>query len=484
VDGAVKLLHWDQHTMLPEGGRETRAEQLAALNVHTHELLTAPETVDWLAAAEEQSLDSWQAANLREMRRRQAHAAALTPDLVAALSRATTVCEAAWRQAKDDDDFHIVKAFLEEVVHLTRQVAMAKSAKLRVPPYEALMDLFEPGARITSIDMIFADYMAFLPNFLSHVLEHQRTQPDPVELVGPFPIARQKALAREIVEHLGFRFECGRLDESPHPFCLGWPGDVRITTRYSDNEMTRALMGVIHETGHALYEGQLPAQWRFQPVGRARGMVLHESQSLMFEMQAARTVAFCHFLSPLLKQAFPDNEKAFATENLSRLYCRVKPGFIRVEADEITYPVHVVLRYRLEQALIAGDLVVPDLPGAWNDAIKTLLGLEVRSDRSGCLQDVHWYGGLFGYFPCYTLGAMTAAQLFQAAKARHPEIMNEIRQGCFDTLRGWLGENVHQLGSSLSTDQIVEHATGKKLDISAFKDHLAFRYLENSSGKL
>jgi carboxypeptidase Taq len=482
VDGAVNLLHWDQHTMLPEGGRETRAEQLAALNVHTHELLTSPETVDGLAAAEEQSLDLWQAANLREMRRRHAHAAALTPDLVAALSRAATVCEAAWRQAKRDDDFRIVKPLLEEIVNLTRQAAIAKSAKLGVPPYEALMDLFEPGARTTAIDMIFADYMAFLPDFLAHVLEHQRTQPDPIEPTGPFPIARQKALAREIVEQLGFRFEYGRLDESPHPFCLGWPGDVRITTRYGDNEMMQALMGVIHETGHALYERQLPAQWRFQPVGRARGMVLHESQSLMFEMQAARTVAFCHFLSPLLKQAFPGNEKSFTAENLSRLYCRVKPGFIRVEADEITYPAHVVLRYRLEQALIGGDLGVPDLPGAWNDAMKASLGLEVRSDRSGCLQDIHWYEGLFGYFPCYTLGAMTAAQLFQAAKAKHPEIMNEIRQGRFDTLREWLGENVHSLGSSLSTGQVVERATGSKLDIRAFKDHLAVRYLENSSG--
>jgi carboxypeptidase Taq len=463
--------------MMPEGGREARTEQLAALSVHAHELLTSLETAAWLAATDEQSLEPWQAANLREMRRKHAHATALRPDLVEAMSRASTACEAAWRQARHDDDFRIVRPLLEEIVNLTRQAAVAKAEKLGVAPYEALMDRFEPGAQTEAIDAIFADYMAFLPEFLPHILEHQRTQPEPVEPTGPFPVAIQKLLARQIVERLGFQFEHGRLDESPHPFCLGWPGDVRITTRYREDETTQALMGVIHETGHALYERQLPANWRFQPVGRSRGMVLHESQSLIFEMQAARTPDFCRFLSPLLRQAFPGHKEAFAADNLVRLYCRVKPGFIRVSADEVTYPVHVVLRYRLEQALITGDLAVADLPAAWNDGMKASLGLDVQSDRDGCLQDAHWYEGLFGYFPFYTLGAMTAAQLFRAASTMHPEILTEIGQGNFDTLRRWLAENVHKLGSSLSTDEVVERATGKKLDIGAFKHHLTTRYL-------
>lgn len=477
VEGAVNLLHWDQHTMMPDGGRETRGEQLAALSVHAHELLTSPETGDWLAATDEQLLDPWQVANLNEMRRQHAHATALTADLVAAMSRAATACEAAWRQAKRENDFRIVKPLLEEIVNLTRQAAKAKADRLGLLPYEALMDMFEPGARTAAIDVVFADYIAFLPDFLSRVLERQRTQTEPIQPYGEFPLASQKVLARQIAERLGFRFDHGRLDESLHPFCLGWPGDVRMTTRYRKDEIIQALMGVIHETGHALYERQLPAKWRFQPVGKARGMALHESQSLIFEMQAARTAAFCGFLSRLLNQTFPGHEEAFAADNLVRLYCRVRPGSIRVEADEVTYPAHVVLRYRLEQALIVGDLAVTDLPAAWNDGMISWLGLEVRTDREGCLQDVHWYEGLFGYFPCYTLGAITAAQLFRAATAAHPQILTEIEQGRFDTLRVWLAENVHQLGSSLSTDEVLERVTGSKLSIEGFKSHLVARYL-------
>jgi carboxypeptidase Taq len=481
VDGASDLLYWDQVTMMPEGGRASRAEQLAALSVHAHELLTAPETAEWLAAAEEASLDPWQAANLHEMRRKHAHATALRPDLVEAMSRAATACEAAWRQAKREDDFDVVRPFLAEIVNLSRQAAMAKAEKLGVSPYEALMDMFEPGARTAAIDAIFKDYMNFLPEFLPRVLEHQRAQPEIREPKGQFPIATQKALARLVVEQLGFQFENGRLDESPHPFCIGWAGDVRITTRYREDEAMQALMGVIHETGHALYERQLPADWRFQPVGRARGMVLHESQSLIFEMQAARTAAFCSFLSRLLREAFPTHGSVFVADNLVRLYCRVKPDFIRIAADEVTYPAHVVLRYHLEQALIGGNLDVPDLPAAWNDGMKASLGLDVRSDRDGCLQDAHWYEGLFGYFPFYTLGAMAAAQLFAAVSAMHPQILTEIEEGRFDTLRHWLGEHVHQFASSLSTDEVMERATGKKLHIGAFKRHLAVRYLESEN---
>lgn len=337
------------------------------------------------------------------------------------MSRAETDGEAAWPQARCDDDFGVVRPLLTEIVNLTRQAASAKAEKLGVPPYEALMDAFEPGARTAAIDAIFADYTAFLPEFLSRVLERQGAQPGPIEPNGHFPVAAQKALARRVMEQLGFQFEHGRLDESPHPSYNGRAGDVRITTRYREDETTQALLGVIHETGHALYERQLPPKWRFQPVGRARGLVLHESQSLIFEMQIARSLPFCHFLSDWLRETFPGNEVVFASDKLVRLYSRVKPDFIRVEADEVTYPAHAALRYRLERGLIAGDLSVADLPAAWNDGMKASLGLDVRTDRDGCLQDPHWYKGTFGYFPFYSLGAMTAAQLFDAASTAHPE---------------------------------------------------------------
>jgi carboxypeptidase Taq len=236
-------------------------------------------------------------------------------------------------------------------------------------------------------------------------------------------------------------------------------------------------MGVIHETGHALYERHLPADWRLQPVGQARGMVIHESQSLLMEMQACRSVAFCTYLAGQLRATFPGNDAAFTPDNLRQIYSRVQPGFIRVEADEVTYPAHVILRYRLEQAMIAGDLALADLPAAWNDGMKAMLGIVPPTDREGCLQDIHWYDGAWGYFPTYTLGAMTAAQLFDAAVAAEPGIPDALAKGDFAPLMGWLRPNVHALGSSVPTPELVAKATGRPLDAGVFKRHLETRYL-------
>jgi carboxypeptidase Taq len=475
---AAGMLHWDMSAMMPEGGHAARAEQLAAIDVVSHEMLTAPVIGELIGEASDANvMDSWQRANLAEMRRTYVHATALDSDLVEATTKASAACESVWRQARPAGDFAAVKPHLEKLLALTRQAAVAKAEKLGCSPYEALMDQYEPGARVAAIDPIFADYADFLPDFLADVLDAQERQPLPVEPRGPFPIDQQKALGQRLMATLGFDFEHGRLDTSLHPFCGGTPDDVRITTRYDENQFVFALMGIIHETGHALYERQLPLEWRLQPVGQARGMTVHESQSLLMEMQACRSPEFFTYLSPLLAETFPGHEAAFAPDNLQRLYTRVKPGFIRVDADEVTYPAHVILRYRLEQALIGGDLSVADLPGAWNDGIKKLLGLVVTSDSHGCLQDIHWFDGAFGYFPCYSLGAMTAAQIFAAAVAAVPGIPAAIGRGDFKPLQTWLAANVHGLGSSLSTPEIVTKATGKPLDSNIFKAHLKRRYL-------
>jgi carboxypeptidase Taq len=479
LNEAAGMLHWDMSTVMPDGGRSARAEQLATLGVVCHEILTEPVTAELLDQAENEaaSLTGWQRANLHEMRRGHTHATALDSGLVEAMSKAATACEAAWREARPKADFALVYPLLSEVLNLTRQAAAAKAEKLGCTPYEALMDQYEPGAREADIDRVFADYGAFLPGFLARVLEHQARKGKPIEPKGPFPQTVQKELAKRVMASLGFDFAHGRLDESLHPFCGGVPEDVRITTRYTEDQFVQSLMGVIHETGHALYERNLPAEWRLQPVGQARGMTVHESQSLLMEMQAARSSEFCRHLSGVLRETFPGNDAALSPDNLRRLYNRVEPGFIRVDADEVTYPAHIILRYGIEKALFRGDLELADVPGVWREEFKKLLGLDVPSDREGILQDVHWYDGAFGYFPCYSLGAMTAAQLFEAACKAHPEIPAEIEQGRFATLQGWLKANVHGLGSSLTTPEIVTHATGKPLDVSVFKHHLERRYL-------
>ena len=481
LHGALAVLHWDSATMMPPGGAAARSEQIATLAEIAHRQLTDPALADLLAAAADSApADPWQRANLGEMHRRRRHAAALAPDLVVRRSRAASSCELAWREARGDDDFARLVPLLEEVLAATREVAAAKEAALDLSPYDALLDGYDPGMRAREIDPVFAELEAFLPDFAQRVVERQKTMPAPVRPAGRFDEDRQRRLVERLVAILGFDRDHGRLDTSHHPFTGGVPDDVRITTRYSETDFTAAIMGAVHETGHALYERGLPPAWRHQPVGEARGMTLHESQSLLFEMHACRSPGFVAFLAPLAREALADDGPAIEAGNLQRLVLRVEPGLIRVDADEVTYPLHVIQRYRLERALLAGDLAVRDLPAAWNDGLQRLLAVRAPDDRDGCMQDIHWYGGDFGYFPTYTLGALAAAQLFAAAREQETAIPSAIARGDFAPLRRWLAENVHGKGSLLDTQALLREATGTPLGTAAFKRHLRERYLDGA----
>jgi carboxypeptidase Taq len=476
---ALSVLNWDTAAMMPDGAAAARADQAATLSVLIHEQKTDPRIGELLAAADGQAgLDGWQRANLAEMRRDHLHATAVPADLVERLSKASSACEMAWRAARPANDFAGLLPLLGKVLELTREEAAAKAAALGCSPYDALLDQYEPGGKSSEIDRLFAELGGFLPELTGRVLEHQRATPAPLPLDGPFEIAAQRALGVRLMTALGFEFEHGRLDVSHHPFCGGTPDDVRITTRFDPQDFTSALMGVLHETGHALYERGLPAEWRHQPVGTARGMSLHESQSLLVEMQACRSRAFAAFAAPLARAAFERAGAAWEADNLYRLNTRVEPGLIRVDADEVTYPAHVILRYRLERALLAGDLALADLPGAWRDGMRELLGIAPPDDTDGCLQDIHWPSGAWGYFPTYTLGAMTAAQLFAAARSQRPDLLDDIARGDFGRLLGWLREQVHAKASRYSANEILVQATGTPLKVDAFRRHLEERYLE------
>ena len=473
------MLHWDAAAMMPAGGAAARAEQLATLRVINHKHLTAPEIADLVAEAESESdaLDEWQRANLREMRRRRVHAAALPDTLVEEESHACSECEAVWRSARAQNDFAAVLPLLERVLRLEREIAAIKAEHLGSSPYEALLDQYEPGGSVATIDRLFGELMRFLPDLLEGVLTRQAAFPSSLAPSGPFPVELQRWVGMRLMEHIGFDFTSGRLDVSAHPFCGGTPDDVRITTRYDENDFARALMGVLHETGHALYQRGLPAEWRLQPVGRARGMAVHESQSLLLEMQVCRSPAFLTFAAPILRETFAGNGPGWDAHALHRRQIRVQRSLIRVDADEVTYPAHVILRYRLEGAMIAGDLAPADLPGAWAEGLRQLLGIAPASYREGCLQDIHWYDGIWGYFPTYTLGALIAAQLFEAAREAMPDVLGAIAQGEFTPLFGWLREKVHSKGSLLSTAELVETATGRPLGTASFERHLHDRYL-------
>jgi len=398
-------------------------------------------------------------------------------ELVEARSRARSASESAWREARPRNDFAAALPGLEQVLAVTRDIAAAKVAALGTSPYEALIDDYEPGATLALIDRLFGDIAGFLPGVLDAALARQNSRPAPPEPAGPFPVARQRRAAMLLMEKIGFDFAHGRIDESAHPFCGGTSDDIRLTTRYDEADCATSLMATLHETGHALYKRALPAEWRRQPVGAARGMALHESQSLLLEMQVCRSRAFAGFAAPLLHDVFGGDPAPWQPEAFHRRQIRVSPGPIRGDADEVTYPAHVILRYRLEQAMIAGDLAPADLPGAFNDGLKALIGIVPPDDRDGVLQDIHWYDGYWGYFPTYTLGALIAAQLFAAARRAIPSLVEEIGRGEFAPLLDWLRREVHAQGSLWSTAELVEKATGEPLGTTAFERHLRERYL-------
>ena len=477
LEGASGILGWDSQTQMPDGAAEGRADQLAVLRGLAHEILTGPEMADALAAAGDEALDPGQRANLSEMERGHRHAASVPRDLVEASSRAVSKAEMTWRTARAESDFARLAPELAEVLRLQREIGQAKGAALGLAPYDALLDGYDPGLRRAVIDPIFAVLRAELPGLVGVIAERQAREPAPLPLEGPFPVEAQRRIGLALMEAAGFDFGRGRLDVSLHPFCGGATDDVRITTRYDEADFMRALMGVLHETGHALYEQGRPSAWRAQPAGQARGMTLHESQSLIVEMQACRSAAFFRYLAPLLRESFGRSGPEWEAENLHRLGTRVAPGLIRVDADEATYPAHILLRYDLETAMIAGDLAVADLPGAFDDGLHALLGVRPPNDRLGCLQDIHWPGGAWGYFPTYTLGALAAAQLFAAAQQAEPDLMPGLARGDFGPLRGWLRTNVHARGSLVETGTIIADATGAPLGPEAFLRHLRARYL-------
>jgi carboxypeptidase Taq len=472
---AQSMLHWDASAMMPPGGAEARGEQLATLAGLAHELLTAPAVADDLAAAE--ATGDWDSANLALMRHGHLRATALPTALVEATARANAACETVWREAKANANFARVAPALTEVVRLQREAAQALGAALGMDPYDALMDGYQRGVTAAEVEPVFAAYEAFLRDALPRAEAIQAARPAPVPLPGPFPVATQRVLARAMSQRVGLDYDHARLDESLHPFCGGTPTDIRITTFYSEAEVGKALMGVLHETGHAMYERHLPSPWARQPVGEAAGMAAHESQSLIVEMQACRGDAFLGFLGRELHRAFGGAPAPYARDNLARLWRHVDRGFIRVDADELTYPAHVILRFRLERAMIAGDLQVADLPAAWNEGFKALLGLTPPDDAQGCLQDIHWHDGAFGYFPSYTLGAMAAAQLMRAARRDVPGLDAAMAEGEMRPLMAWLAERVHGQGSRLGFQDLLRHATGKPLDPADFTAHLTARYL-------
>jgi len=476
---AASILRWDSAVMMPRGSSDLRGEQLSALETEAHSLIISPRVSRLMdrADANLQMLDDWQIANLKEMRRERDHAIATPQNLISRLAKATARAEVKWLEAKQKSDFSIFAPHLEEVVSLLRNKAALLGKALNLDPYDALTDEFSPGLRTEEIDAIFTSLGRRLPGLIHEVIELQASRPT-LEITGRFSTSKQRALANEMMKALGFPFDKGRLDESEHPFTGGVPGDTRITTRFSPTDPLTGLMGVLHETGHAMYDVGLPDAWRGLPIGRDRGMAMQESQSLLLEMLICRNRPFLTYAKPLLEKAFGVSGPEWEVENLYRLLTRVRRSLVRVDADEVTYPVHILRSCRLENEILKGDLKVKDLPEAWNSRVEDRLGVKPTNDAEGCLQDVHWAVGSFGYFPSYAIGAVIAGQLYESLRSDRPELDQEIAVGQFGGLFEWLRVNVHSLGASVSTPEVIKRATGKPLSAAAWLRYVEAKYLE------
>jgi len=479
-NSAASLLSWDQETYMPPKAGAYRAEQLSQLAGLTHRLGTAPEVGDWIKACEDSlpaTADAEETAlreaNVREWRRDYDRATKLPGRLVEEFARTTSLSRDAWAQARRESNFAAFAPWLEKILALTRE--QAECWGYSTCRYDALLEGYEPGARAADLTPVFADLQKQLSPLLP-ALEKITGAVDPARLDGEYPVDVQRALNQQIAEAIGFDFEAGRIDTTVHPFCTEMgPRDCRLTTRYDVRDFTSSLSGTMHEAGHGLYTQGLDAAHFGTPIGTYVSLGIHESQSRLWENQVGRSRAFWAHWYPRAKEVFP-SLKALPLEEFWLLVNRVKPSHIRVEADEATYNLHIILRFEIEQKLVAGDLSVNDLPAAWNARFQQIFGLSVPDDARGCLQDTHWALGLIGYFPTYTLGNLNSAQLYAAAVRHEPAMVEELAGGNYGRLLAWMREKVHRHGRRYSPTELIERATGEPTRAIYFLDYLKGKY--------
>ncbi|HSB72677.1 MAG TPA: carboxypeptidase M32 [Candidatus Methylomirabilis sp.] len=478
LESCASLLHWDQQTYMPPKGSAHRAEQLALLAGMIHQQATAPEVGGLLATVEGSQVvrepDAPAAVNVRELRRTYDRATKLPRSLVEELARTCALAHEVWVEAREHSNFDLFRPWLEKVVALKRQEAEAVGYS--EVPYDALLDDYEPGETTARLREMFAELRDELVELVGCIAASGR-HPDLSILHREYPIERQEAFGRAAAAAIGFDFTAGRLDVTAHPFCSGiGPGDTRLTTRYNPRDFGDAFFSVMHEAGHGLYDQGLDPSGYGTPMGCAVSLGIHESQSRLWENFVGRSRAFWEHFFPRARQAFPGGLEDASLDVFHFAINDVRPSFIRVDADEATYNLHILLRFELEQALVAGDLKAADVPGAWNERFRRYLDLTPPDDARGCLQDIHWSGGGIGYFPTYTLGNLYAAQFFAQAQADLGDLSEQFRRGEFAPLREWLNIKIHRHGQRHRAADLVRAVTGRPLGPRPLLDHLRSKY--------
>ncbi len=470
----ASVLHWDMETGMPDGGSEHRGAQLALLSGMIHEQFTDEAIGDLLSEVEESDVVadplSDAAVNVRELRREYDRDVRVPADLVEEIARETTAAHVVWRDARKDKDYSAFAPTLERIVELMRRKADAIGTG--ATRYETLLDGYEPGMTVDAMGAVFAELVESLAPLISAIADSGKS-PDRSILSREYAVDKQEILGQIVAENIGFDLDCGRIAVSTHPFTCGLgTGDTRFTTRYDVHEPGQSLYAVMHEAGHGIYDQGLDPDHHGTPRGESVSLGIHESQSRMWENLVGRSHAFCEYVLPIARGIFPQALGGVSVDEFYWAVNDVQPSFIRVEADEATYNLHVLLRFEIEQSLISGDLAVADVPDAWNEGFEQLLGIVPPDDAAGCLQDVHWCGGGFGYFPTYTLGNLYGAQFFEKAREDVGDLDELVRRGDFGPLREWLRTNIHTVGMKYRANDLVKEVTGKKLECGPLVNHL------------
>jgi carboxypeptidase Taq len=464
LGSCANVLGWDERTYMPHHGSAHRAEQLAFLAGLGHEMLTDRrngELLRELEALPPNGQDGIAATNVREIRRLYNRAVKLPKELVEEITRVSTRAQQVWQEARQANDFTAFRPWLEKIVALKRQEADAIG--YQGAPYDALLDEYEPGATAAEISKVFAQLRAELAPLLAAIMASGRQAPIDI-LSREYQVDRQASFGQSAAAAIGFDFESGRLDITTHPFCSGiGPGDCRITTRYNLRHFNDAFFGILHEAGHGIYDQGLDPEHFGTPGGSAVSLGIHESQSRLWENQVGRSRPFWEYFFPRAREAFPTALSSVTLDGFLFAINDVRPSFIRVEADEVTYNMHIILRFELEQALMSGDLKPADVPGAWDEKFEKSFQIRPTTAALGCLQDIHWSMGGIGYFPTYTLGNLYAAQFMDQARQDLGDLDNDFRRGQFGRLKQWLNEKIHRPGQTYRSADLCKKVTGKPL---------------------
>ncbi|MCU4751901.1 carboxypeptidase M32 [Halobacteria archaeon AArc-curdl1] len=477
VGNAAGVLRWDQEVIMPEGGTPARAKQLSTLSSLSHELLTEDRTGELLETLEgdEVSLSGDQKAVVREVRRQYDRATSVPQELVEEISETTSNAHPTWMEAREKDDFSIFEPTLEKLVELKKEYAAHIDPD--EDPYAVLFAEYEPYLDLETAESVLEELRDELVPLLE-AIDESDADIETDAFAGTFDDDDQEALARDVLDSLGYDWERGRLDTAPHPFSSGTQFDARVTTRFDESDLLGSITSTIHEFGHANYTLGLPDEGYGTPLGEARDLTVHESQSRLWENHIGRSRPFWEHFLPIARERFPELENVTAEEAYQSANQVYDDNLIRVEADELTYHLHIVVRFEIERDLIAGDLDVADVPEAWNDKYEEYLGVRPETDAEGCLQDIHWSHGSFGYFPTYSLGSVLAAQLYAAAEAELGDLEERTRAGEFEDLNDWLREVIHAHGKRYTTPELVEHSTGEPYMAEYFIDYVTTKYGE------